>query len=64
MFILAPLQPFINWKWPIVGFYPHVDAMQGDSEITKQPLADDSVPKGGCVGGNEAIKYVGFITFT
>ena len=43
---------------------PLVDATQGVSEITKQPLADVSVPEGGCVGGNEAIRYAGFITFT
>ena len=64
MFILTPLRLFISWKWPIIGFYPLVDATQGVSEITKQPLADVSVPEGGCVGGNEAIRYAGFITFT
>ena len=30
----------------------------------KQSLADVSVPEGGCVSGNEAIRYVSFITFT
>ena len=30
----------------------------------KQPLADVSVPEGGCVSENEAIRYAGFITFT
>ena len=53
MFILTPLRSFISWMWPIVGFYPFVDAMQGVSAITKQPLADVSVPEGGCVIGNE-----------
>ena len=37
---------------------------EGVSAITKQPLADVSVPEGGCVSGNEAIRYAGFITFT
>ena len=64
MFILTPLRPFINWKWPIIGFYPFVDTTQGVSAVTRQPLADVSVPEGGCVSGNEAIRYVGFITFT
>ena len=64
MFILTSLRPFISSKWPIVGFHPLVDAMQGVFAITKQPLADVSVPGGGCVSGNEAIRYVGFITFT
>ena len=43
---------------------PFVDAMQGVFAITKQPLADVSVPEGGCVGENKAIRYAGFITFT
>ena len=30
----------------------------------KQPLADVSVPEGGCVSRTEAIRYAGFITFT
>ena len=30
----------------------------------KTTLADVSVPEGGCVSGNEAIRYAGFITFT
>ena len=64
MFILTPLRPFISWKWPIVGFRPFVDATQGVFAITIQPLADVSVPEGGCVSGNEAIRYAGFITFT
>ena len=64
MFILTPLRPFISSKWPIVGFYRLVDTTQGVSAITKQPLADVSVPEGGCVSGNEAIRYAGFITFT
>ena len=51
-------------KWPIVGFYPFVDTTQGVSAVTRQPLADVSVPEGGCVSGNEAIRYAGFITFT
>ena len=46
------------------GPYPFVDAMQGVSIVTRQPLADVSVPEGGCVSGNEAIRYPGFITFT
>ena len=64
MFILNPLRPFISWKWPIVGFRPFVDATQGVFAITRQPLADVSLPEGGCVSGNEAIRYAGFITFT
>ena len=48
----------------VVGFHPLVDATQGVFTITKQPLADISVPEGGCVSGNEAIRYAGFITFT
>ena len=64
MFILTPLRPFIIWKWPIVGFYPFVDATRGVSAITRQSLADVSEPGGGCVSGNEAIRYAGFITFT
>ena len=28
--------------------------------LTKQPLADVSVPEDGCVSGNEAIRYAGF----
>ena len=64
MFILTPLRPFISCKWPIIGFRPIVDATQGVFAITKQPLADVSVPEGGCVSGNEAIRYAGFITFT
>ena len=64
MFILTPLRPFISWKWPIVGFYPFVDATEGVSAITKEPLADVSVPEGDCVSGNEEIRYAGFITFT
>ena len=64
MFILTLLRPFISSKWPIVGFHPLVDATQGVSAITRQPLADVSVPEGGCVSGNEAIRYAGFITFT
>ena len=64
MFILTPLRPFTSLKWPIVGFHPLVDAMQGVSAITKQPLADILVPEGGCVSRNEAIRYAGFITFT
>ena len=63
MFILTPLRPFISWKWPIVGFRPIVDATQGVFTITRQPLADVSVPEGSCVSGNEAIRYAGFITF-
>ena len=59
MLILTPLRPFISWKWPIVGFYPYVDTTQGVSAITRQPLADVSVPEGGCVSGNEAIRYAG-----
>ena len=43
---------------------PFVEATQGVSAITKQPLADVSVPEGGCVSGNEAIRYAGFITST
>ena len=43
---------------------PLCDATQGVSAITKQPLADVSVPEGGCVSLNEAIRYAGFITFT
>ena len=42
---------------------PLVDTMQGVSQITKQPLADVSVPEGGCVSGNEAIRYAGLKTF-
>ena len=64
MVILTPSRPFISWKWPIVGFYPFVDATQGVSVVTRQPLAGISVPGGGCVSRNEAIRYVGFITFT
>ena len=64
MFILTPLRPFISWKWPIIGFHSLVDATQGVSAITKQPLADVSVPGGGCVSRNKAIRYAGFITFT
>ena len=64
MFILTPLRPFISWKWPIVGFHPLVDATQGVFAITKQPLANVSVPGGGCVSGNKTIRYAGFITFT
>ena len=64
MFILTLLRLFISWKWPIVGFYPFVDATQGVSAITRQPLADASVPGGGCVSRNKAIRYAGFITFT
>ena len=64
MFILTPLRPFISWKWPIIGFHPLVDATQGVVAITKQPLANVSVPEGGCASGNEAIGYAGFITFT
>ena len=64
MFILTPLWLFISWKWPIVGFHPLVDATQGVSAITKQPLADVSVPEGGCVSENEAIRYARFINFT
>ena len=64
MFILTPLRPFIIWMWAIIGFYPFVDATQGVSAVTRQPLADVSVPGGGCVSGNEAIRYLGFITFT
>ena len=64
MFILTLLRPFISWKWPIVGFRPIVDATKGVFAITKQLLADVSVPEGGWVGGNEAIRYAGFITFT
>ena len=64
MFILTPLRPFVILKWPIIGFHPLVDAMQGVFAITKQPLAVVSVPEGGCVSGNEAIRYAGFITFT
>ena len=64
MFILTPLRPFVSLKCPIVGFRPIVDATQGVFAITKQPLADVSVPEGGCVSGNEAIRYAGFITFT
>ena len=43
---------------------PFVDAMQGVSVVTRQPLADVSVPEGGCVSGNKAIRYAGFITFS
>ena len=50
-------------KVAIVGFYPFVDTTQGVSAITKQPLAVVSVPEGDCVSGNQAIRYVGFITF-
>ena len=64
MFILTPLRPFIIWQWPIVGFYPFVDTTQGVYAITRQPLADVSVPGGGCVSENEAMRYAGFITFT
>ena len=64
MFILTLLRPFVSWKWPIVGFYPFVDTTQGVSAITRQPLADASVPEGGYVSGNEAIRYPDFITFT
>ena len=64
MLILTPLRLFISWKWPIVGFYPFVDTTRGVSAITKQPLADVSVPEGGCVSRNEAIRYASFITFT
>ena len=64
MFILTLLRSFISWKWPIIGFYPSVDTTQGVPVITRQPLADVSVPEGGCVSGNEAIRYTGFITFT
>ena len=49
---------------PIVGFYPFVDTTQGVSPITRQPLADVSVPGGGCVSRYQAIRYLGFITFT
>ena len=64
MFILTLLRPFISWKWPIIVFYPFVDTTQRVSAITRQPLADVSVPEHGCVSGNKAIRYVGFITFT
>ena len=64
MFILTPLRRFHPLVWPIVGFRPFVDAPQGVFAITKQPLADVSVPEGGCVSRNEAIRYAGFITFT
>ena len=64
MFILTPLRPFIHLKWPIVGFYPFVDTMQGVSAITRQPLANVSLPEDGYVSGNEAIRYPDFITFT
>ena len=64
MFILTPLRPFINWKWPIIGFYPFVDVTQGVSTIRRQPLADVLVPEGGCASRNKAIRYAGFITFT
>ena len=43
---------------------PPYRATEGVFAITKQPLADVSVPEGGCVSGNEAIRYVGFETFT
>ena len=52
------------YQWPIVGFHPLVDATLGVSVITKQPLADVSVPEGSCVSGNKAIRYADFITFT
>ena len=64
MFILTPLRLFISWKWPIFSFYPFVDTTQGVSAVTRQPLADVLVPEGGCVSGNKAIRYAGFITFT
>ena len=64
MFILTLLRPFISGKWPIIDFHPLVDATQGVSAITKQPLADVLVPEGGCVSGNEAIRCAGFIAFT
>ena len=64
MFILTLLRPFISSKWPIGGFRPLVGATQGVFAITRQPLADVSVPEGGCVSRNEEIKYAGFITFT
>ena len=51
-------------KMAHLGFHPLVDAMRGVSVITKQPLADVSVPEGSCVSRNEAIRYAGFITFT